>query len=183
MKKIISLFRRNEDRRVMNRVVPGAEWVVAGEGVATRKYDGTSCLIRQGKLYKRYDAKGGKTPPPGFEPAQDPDPVTGHWPGWLLVGDGPEDKYHREALVHRGPLRDWTYELLGPKVQGNHEKLLAHALFRHGGEVLENCPRDFEALKLFLQDAAIEGVVWWRDITDLNCDKVKIKAKDFGIKR
>ena len=54
MRKIISLFQRNYDgdRLVRNEVVPGAEWVLAGEGIATRKYDGTCCMVRDGKLYK-----------------------------------------------------------------------------------------------------------------------------------
>lgn len=101
MKKIISLFQRNYDgdRLVRNEVVPGAEWVLSGDGVATRKWDGTCCMARNGKLYKRYDAKAGKKPPEGFEPAQEPDPVTGHWPGWLLIGAGPEDKYHRQHRI------------------------------------------------------------------------------------
>ena len=62
MKKIISLFMRNydSDRLVRNEVTPGAEWVIEGEGKATRKYDGTCCLIKNNKLYKRYDAKKGK---------------------------------------------------------------------------------------------------------------------------
>jgi hypothetical protein len=70
MQKIISLFKRDYEgtRLVFNEIVPGAEWVVAGEGRATRKYDGTCCMVRDGKLYKRYDAKKGKKPPPGFEP-------------------------------------------------------------------------------------------------------------------
>ena len=87
MRKIISLFQRDYDgdRLVRDEVVPGAEWVIAGEGTATRKFDGTCCLVRDGRLFKRYDAKQGKTPPAGFEPAQDPDEVTGHWPGWMPV--------------------------------------------------------------------------------------------------
>ena len=38
MEKIISLFARNYDgdRLVRDEIVPGAEWVVAGEGRATR---------------------------------------------------------------------------------------------------------------------------------------------------
>lgn len=113
MRKIISLFQRNYDgdRLVRNEVVPGAEWVLAGEGIATRKYDGTCCMVRDGKLYKRYDAKAGKQPPPEFEPAQEPDSVTGHWPGWLPVGDGPDDRWHREALFFAADLPDGTYEL------------------------------------------------------------------------
>ena len=104
MKKIPSLFKRDYGsgaRLVYDEIVPGTEWAHAGEGVATRKIDGTSCLVRDGKLYKRYDAKAGRTPPAGFEPAQDEaDPVTGHWPGWLPVGDGPEDRWHREGYAN-----------------------------------------------------------------------------------
>ena len=43
MKKIPTMFERdwNGDRsRVVNQVHPGCEWVLAGEGVATRKLDG-----------------------------------------------------------------------------------------------------------------------------------------------
>jgi hypothetical protein len=73
MKKIPSLFKReygSKARLIYDEIVPGTEWAHAGEGVTTRKIDGTSCLIRDGKLYKRYDAKAGRTPPDGFEPAQ-----------------------------------------------------------------------------------------------------------------
>jgi hypothetical protein len=72
MRKIISLFQRNYDgdHLVRDEVVPGAEWVIAGEGVATRKFDGTCCMIRGGRLYKRYDAKRGKTAPPDFGPCR-----------------------------------------------------------------------------------------------------------------
>lgn len=47
MQKIISLFCRNHetDRLVRDEIVPGAEWVAAGEGIATLKIDGTSCRV------------------------------------------------------------------------------------------------------------------------------------------
>jgi hypothetical protein len=188
MRKIISLFRRNYDgdRLVRDEVVPGAEWVLNGEGVATRKWDGTCCLVRDGQLYKRYDAKHGKTPPAGFEPAQpEPDPVTGHWPGWLPVGDGPEDRWHREAFNNRLVIStDGTYELLGPRVQGNAERVRdSHVLVPHGREILNNAPRDFAGLYAYLAVKDIEGIVWWRNFDDPDCDKVKIKTKDFGLKR
>ena len=101
MKKIISLFQRNYDgdRLVRDEIVPGAEWVVSGEGVATRKWDGTCCLIRDGKLYKRYEVKPGGKAPPHFEPANEVDENTGKQQGWLPVGDGPEDRWHREAFT------------------------------------------------------------------------------------
>lgn len=186
MKKIVSLFQRNYegDRLVRDEVVPGAEWVLAGEGVATRKWDGTCCMVRGGKLYKRYDAKKGKTPPFGFEPAQDYDEITGHMPGWVEVGNGNEDRWHREACGPLGnpdavPLPNGTYELVGPKVNGNPDGFLGHTLVPHGKETLPDAPRTFEALREYFQPGKIEGIVWHHPDGRM----VKIKAKDFGIKR
>lgn len=180
MKKIISLFQRNYDgdRLVRDEIVPGAEWVVAGEGVATEKVDGTCCMIRDGKLFKRFDAKNGKTPPAGFEAAQEPDPKTGHWPGWMPVGDGPADARHREAFESGEAYADGTYELLGPKVQSNPHGFEKHVLMRHGHEVLPYAPRTYDLLKRYLNEFIIEGIVWKHPDGRM----VKIKAKDFGIK-
>jgi Family of unknown function (DUF5565) len=179
MQKIITLFERNYegDRLVRNEIVTGAEWVAAGEGIPTRKYDGTCCLMREGKLYRRYEIKKGRTPPPGFEPSQEPDPVTGDVPGWVPVSDGPEDRWHREALTVLPP--DGTYELCGPKVQGNPEGFEDHVLVRHGADVLENVPRTFEGLREYFLDHQIEGVVWHHPDGRM----VKIKRRDFGLKR
>ena len=178
MKKIISLFQRNyeTDRLVRDEVVPGAEWVLAGEGVATRKFDGTCCMVRNGQLSKRYDAKKGKTPPANFEPAQDYDEVTGHMPGWIPVGDGPEDRWHRDADAN---LPDGTYELCGPKVQGNPEGFAVHTLVPHGADILMDAPRTFDEIKAYLSNGRIEGIVWHHPDGRM----VKIKAKDFKIKR
>lgn len=177
MKKIISLFQRNYDgdRLVRNEIVPGAEWVPSGEGVATRKFDGTCCMVRGGKLFKRYDVKKGKPTPVGFEPAQDPDATTGHWPGWLPVGDGPEDEWFREGKATVGDIPDGTYELCGPKVQGNPERFPQHVLITHGCEILQDAPRDFEGIKAFLIAGRIEGIVWHHPDGRM----VKIKRKDF----
>jgi hypothetical protein len=43
MRKIPTLFVRDPDdrRHVTEQITPGCEWVTAGEGTATRKYDGT----------------------------------------------------------------------------------------------------------------------------------------------
>lgn len=183
MKKIISLFQRNYDgdRLVRNEVVPGAEWVINGEGTATEKVDGTCCLIENGVLYKRYDAKKGKTPPSNFRPAQDPDPLTGHWPGWVPVGDGPEDRWHREAWgVFKGRYKTYkhTCELIGPKVQGNKYRLDRHMLVAHGARILHDAPRTYDELKEYFVFAGIEGIVWHHSDGRM----VKIKAKDFGHK-
>jgi len=178
MRKIISLFQRDYDgdRRVRNEVVPGAEWVLAGEGVATRKWDGTCCLVCNSQLYKRYEIKRGKRPPQNFEPACDVDTVTGKQQGWVPVGDGPEDKWFREALDNQA---DGTYELCGPKVQGNPERLPHHVLIRHGQVSYDTAPRTFDALVRWFQERDIEGIVWHHKDGRM----VKIKAKDFGIQR
>ena len=185
MKKTVSLFQRNYDgdRLVRDELVPGAEWVAAGEGVATRKYDGTCCLWRDGQLWKRHEMKAGKLPPPGFVMAQEPDPVTGDVPGWVPVGDGPEDARHREGLAHHlgnAPMEDGTYELCGPKVQGNPERKPVHMLVRHSmADVLDDAPRTWAALREYLRSRDIEGIVWHHEDGRM----VKIKGKDFGMRR
>lgn len=187
MQKIISLFQRNYDTDclVRDEVVPGAEWVVAGEGVATQKYDGTCCLVRDGQLFKRYEVKKGKKPPAGFEPASDVDPVTGKQQGWVPVGDGPEDRWHREAFSYyfdeRGlDLEEGTYELCGPKVNGNPEHFTIHVLLSHKrAPRFADAPRTFDALREWFLDKNIEGLVWHHPDGRM----VKIKKKDFGLQR
>lgn len=183
MKKIISLFKRNyeTDHLVRDEVVEGAEWVVKGEGIPTRKYDGMCCLIKDGKFYKRFDCKEGKTPPPGFFPVQDPDPVTKHWPGWVEVGLGKDDSRHREAFEKLPAfyVENGTFELIGPKVNGNPEKVAGHVLVRHGVDILSGVPKDFLGLRDYLRTADIEGIVWHH----IDGRMVKIKKKDFGFKR
>lgn len=181
MRKIPSLFQRGDagNRLVFDNVVPACEWVLAGEGRATRKWDGTACLVRDGRLFKRYDAKHGKKPPEGWEPAQpEPDEGTGHWPGWLSVGEGPDDRWHREAWVGGAP-PDGTYELCGPKVQGNPERLQAHVLIPHGAMGIQGDPRTFDEVRDFLKTADVEGIVWHHE----DGRRAKIKAKDFGLAR
>ena len=183
MKKIISLFQRNYDgdRLVRGEVVPGAEWVLAGEGTATQKFDGTCCLILEAKLWKRYTVKRGRKPPLRFLQASDVDPVTGKQTGWVPIVNATEDQYHREALLNAdGYLHDGTYELVGPKIQGNPEGFQSHTLLRHGAHHLNGAPaRAFEAIKAYLKETAIEGIVWHHGDGRM----VKIKTKDFGLKR
>ncbi len=188
MKKIISLFQRNYDgdRLVRDDVVPGAEWVINGEGRATRKYDGTCCMIRDGVLYKRFEVAPGKIPPVGFEPATDVDSNTGKQQGWLLVGDGPEDQWHREGFrniteINGWEVKDGTYELCGPKIQGNPEGFAVHHLVPHGYGEFIAFPRTFSEIREAFADPdwQFEGVVWHH----LDGRMVKIKVKDFFKKK
>lgn len=179
MKKIPSLFVRNPEnpKYVTREVNPDCAWVIAGEGTATRKWDGAACMIRLGTLYKRYDCKKGKTPPANFEPCSEPDPVTGHWPGWVPVGQEPESRWFREAFEMAPGLPDGTYECVGPKVGGNPDGFQAHTLVPHGMHRFNAAPRTFDGLEEWLQSAGIEGLVWHHPDGRM----AKIKARDFGI--
>lgn len=188
MKKIPTLFLRDFDgdpRLVTREVHPDCRWAFDGYGVASRKWDGTAVLIDpEGLLWKRYDAKGGKTPPFNFRPAMEPDPKTGHWAGWVPVGCGPEDKWHNEAanartdLLHGRTdlLHGRTYELIGPKIGGNPEGEPAHVLVMHGEQIFADAPHTFDGLSRWLETQAIEGIVF--TFGSLMC---KIKRSDFGL--
>jgi len=180
MRKITSLFQRNYDgdRLVRNEVVPGSEWVLSGEGVPTRKWDGTCCMVRGGKLFKRHEVKKGKSAPADFEAAGEVDLETGKQQGWRPVGDGPEDQWHREAYPVIG-LADGTYELCGPKIQENPERLFEHVFIPHGTLELRDCDRTFDAIREFLRSGEEEGIVWHHPDGRM----AKIKGKDFGFKR
>ena len=90
MKKIPTLFTRSFTNHIVTNITPDLtsldlSWVLEGQGIATEKIDGACCAFFYGIFYKRYDAKRGKTPPPGSIPCDDPDPVTGHWPHWQPI--------------------------------------------------------------------------------------------------
>ena len=56
MKKIPTIFERNWDgdrSRVVDKPHRDCAWVFAGEGIATRKLDGTSVMMRDNRMFKR----------------------------------------------------------------------------------------------------------------------------------
>lgn len=186
MKKMPCLFQRDftdpVNSTLLQEVTPGCEWVLAGEGTASRKRDGTACAVRDGKLFKRYDCKKGKAPPTGFIPCSEPDPITGHWPGWIEVGEGPEDQWHRQAWQNVAhvedslALPDGTYELCGPKIQGNPEGFSAHVFIRHGAEMEAEVPRDWDGLRTYMEEYLGEGLVWAHPDGRM----CKLRRGDFG---
>lgn len=182
MKKMPTIFERDwsgDRSRVVNAPHKDCGWVFAGEGVATRKIDGTSCLVRNGRLYKRRELREAETPPPLFEQA-DHDEVTGKTVGWVPCDIGPEDRWHMEAFA-AGALADGTYELVGPKVQSNPERYDRHTLVRHSDPslVLKDVPRTFDELRAWMATQDIEGIVWHHPDGRL----AKLKLRDFGLKR
>lgn len=178
MKKIPTLFVRDPATNlcyVSREVNQLCQWVIDGEGVPTRKFDGTCVLIRGFKMFKRREVKEGQLELKGFE-LVDYDEATRKRIGWVLVDDGPEDKWHQEALQNADEvLPDGTYELCGPKVQSNPEGFPEHTLIRHGAVPLLSAPRVFDALRDWLYAHDFEGVVWHHPDGRM----AKIKRKDF----
>ena len=175
MKKIKTLFVRNEqDRRYVTRQVePGCEWVVEGEGTATRKYDGTCVKFDGQQWWARREVKAGKTPPSGYVVEQH-DQVTGKTVGWEPAGQSAFAKYLTEAVKREQRKAPGTYELCGPKINGNPEGFPHHVLVTHGAVALD-APRDYDGLRVWLSARADEGVVWHHPDGRM----VKIKRRDF----
>lgn len=183
MKKISTLFKKdpNDLGRVINELNPENEWVYTENATPTRKYDGTACAVINGELYKRYDAKKGRSIPDGAIPCQIADPITGHHPHWVKCNrDNPADKYHFEAFDAHEYIKDGTYELCGEKVQGNPENILSgHTLYEHGAYKLIIKDMSFEGIKEYLSKNDIEGIVFH----GFNGKMCKIRKCDFGLKR
>ena len=184
MKKIPTLFEREygDDGGVI-AVKPivrsGLGWVLEGEGEATEKVDGACCAIIDGRLWKRFDAKPGRKIPPGAIPCiTRADPITGHWPHWVLVDEKSSgDKWFVEAYKNTPWNReDGTYEAVGVHFQSNPYGLDADFLERHGRIKIKDCPRTFDGIREYLRTHAIEGIVFYKD-GDPRC---KIKRTDFG---
>lgn len=131
MRKIPTLFKRDPDdmSRVLPEVTPGCEWVLAGEGTPTRKFDGTLA----------YETS--------------------------LPGDG---------------LAPGTFELCGPKLQGNPERFEQHRLIAHAtaDQFAVDAPFTFDRLRevvVGLGGHGIEGIVWHHPDGRM----AKLKARDF----
>jgi hypothetical protein len=181
VKKIPTLFLRDpgDMRRVTREAHPDCQWVLDGEGVATRKYDGTCMRVDEtGQWYARREVKPGKTAPPNFEPVMT-DETTGKTVGWEPAEQSAFAKYLAEAIRQQDPLKPFepgTYELCGAKVNGNPESFVGHVLVRHDeAPVLDDAPRDFDGLAKYLADFPHEGIVWHHPDGRM----AKVKVRDF----
>ncbi|WP_196886279.1 hypothetical protein [Aureivirga sp. CE67] len=189
MKKITTLFKKNPEDlgRVINELNPENTWVLEN-GIATRKFDGTSCAIFQGELFKRYDARINKKTgnykkpiPENAIPCQEADFKSGHHPHWIACDrNNKADQYHFQAFDLLENKIDGTYELCGEKVQSNPENIIGHQLIKHGSEVLEIHDLSYEGIQEFLSQNDIEGIVFINPETE---DMCKIRQSDFGLKR
>ena len=184
MRKIPTLYRREYDSfgnvcAVLPEVQPGLEWVLAGEGEATEKVDGSCCAIINGEFYKRFDFKEGRRLPNGAIPCQaNRDPVTGHWPHWVpVIGGSAADRWFIRAYTNTPWVwEDGTYEAVGIHFQKNPYHLDDDFLERHGRIKIRDCPRTYEGIREWLRTHEVEGIVFWKG----GEPRCKIKRTDFG---
>ena len=182
MRKIPTLFARDENNRkhVTPDVTPGCEWVLDGEGIATRKYDGTCVSWHDGDWWFRREVKPGKDAPAGWVQV-DHDGTTGKSVGWeparpssgfiLMLREAIDSTFTFGQDIPEG-----TYELCGPKLNGNPEGYDRHVLVRHGIIELDYAPRDFDGLRDYLTLHTFEGIVWHHPDGRM----VKLKRRDFA---
>lgn len=200
MKKIPTLFERVFDNHKIVDVLPNIQ--VGCEdaffnGIATVKWDGACCAIINGELYKRYDSKKGKKVPEGAIKCQEEaDLITGHLPCWVKCDESnPADKWFFAALEYykntesieagstetvpfirvKTVIIDGTYEAVGKHFQGNPYGLNYDTIIRHGVDYVK-VDRNFNAIRHYLENNKIEGIVFWKD----GEPKCKIKRSDFG---
>jgi len=182
MKKIPTLFVRdfdNDPRYLTREVHPDCKWVIDGEGVPTRKYDGTCVMFDGERWWARREVKEGKRSPAGFVEIGHDD-ETGKTVGWEPIGQSSFAKAHTAVLARFDPAactwRAGTYELCGPKVNGNPEGFTTDTLVIHEDALeLDGVPRDFDGLAAWLHEHPYEGIVWHHEDGRM----AKIKARDF----
>ena len=183
MKKIPTLFLHDEQNmsRLTREVNPACRWVSDGEGIATRKYDGTCFALDTEGWWARREVKPGKTPPPHFV-AVETDTTTGKTVGWEPADQSGYHRWFSEAFQcdprHegiRGGFPHGTYELIGPKVSGNPEDVANHQLKLHADAERLVTPRDFDGLAAWLAGSDFEGIVWHHPDGRM----AKIKRRDF----
>lgn len=181
MRKIPTLFVRDpQDMRYVTRNVhPDCQWVLDGEGKATWKYDGTCVMYDGARWWARREVKPGKRAPENYV-AVETDEVTGKTVGWEPIEQSAFFKYWDEASDYLlgGNEVDaavGTYELVGPKINGNPEKCDRHMLWEHATADQIAAPRDFDGLRDFLAEFAGEGVVWHHPDGRM----AKLKRRDF----
>ena len=93
------------------------------------------------------------------------------------------DKWHLEA-IHRDDAQaktpnPGTYELVGPKVQGNAGKYAMHLMVEHAtAEHLSILIVNYDHLETWLNQNYMEGIVWHHPDGRM----AKIKRRDYGLK-
>lgn len=159
-------------------------------GTITVKIDGSACMIQDGKLFCRYDAKLNKhgKPKPIPEDAikcqPERDPITGHLPCWRPAENDNMYKWQRVAfdnyIKSGGSIENGTYEAIGPHFTSNPYHLSEDTLVRHGSKIIDvtEDQRTVDGIKKLVRNLNEEGIVIWVNNepvcklkrVDMNCE-------------
>ena len=191
MKKIPTLFLRDFDKPghpVTDVVNPECAWVFDDPTNVTArvKIDGT-CMMRaeDGDWWARREVKPGKKWPEGYRIIET-DEVTGKTVCWEPAGQSPFAKFLTEALAAGDGGEPGTYELVGPKINGNPKRTNRHALISHDSHDAGmrstayvwadlTGPAEVRWAVLAMGRDGHEGIVF----THTDGRRAKIKARDF----
>ncbi len=180
MNKILTVFQRDPARMqlVTREVTPGCEWVFAGEGVPTRKLDGTNVrvTIAAGKVVLVEKRRN---------PSRE-EKAAGAEPGYVACMPGdPSDRWIGAAVqatvVSGWPDGAHPCEALGAKIQGGVEgptPRLYPFMFDAAPFAEADGPRTFDSIRASLESCVCEGIVWHHPDGRM----AKIKRRDFGLK-
>lgn len=189
MNKIPTMFLRDpEDRsRVLMEVHPDCQWVLDGEGMATRKYEGTCVMLDENfEWWARREVKKGKEQPENYMYIST-DPNSGAQMGYEPIAQSSYVKMHLEAVrsMPGKQFKPGTYELIGPKINKNPEGVRAHTLVMHDEAesyypLSLGRPRTLEQIKELTialgQEEGWEGIVFHHQDGQR---MAKIKFRDF----
>lgn len=183
MIKIPTIFKRDYSKtyQVLPDPNPECVWVFEGQGKVYRKWQGMAAMIQDGKYYKRCIIKKDQIVPAYFILCTYDQRAEKQF-GWQPVDfENPQDQYYVEAYnsySYEAVMPDGTYELIGPKILGNPEKVDSHQLINHTAWEVTNITRTYKDIKYFLSVNNFEGLVFHN-----NGQMAKIKKKDFGMVR
>lgn len=184
MQKIPTLFVRDPEdmSQLTQEVHPDCQWVLDGEGIATRKYDGT-CVFKDmvGRWWSRREVKFDADPPNGFWSVE-ADANTGKVVGYEPIEQSSFYKFFVEAFDRMQYYKPGaTFELCGPKINSNPENFETHTLVPHHEAEIIEMPADisYDSLRELMlslkEEHGYEGVVWRHPDGRM----AKLKAKDF----
>lgn len=198
-------FNEDGDREVIHTICTEIRNLVnstlaeGGHIIPTFKRDGTAVFRdADGDWFTRRAVRPGKEAPEGFIPLET-DPNTGITFGWEPKDSSSMKKFLNRAIARfiedneAEPPKGTTFELLGPKINGNPEKVAADELRIHGCERATEFPTiedilnsddPFAMLKPIFADFRakhIEGIVFWLADADSNLiePRFKVRCKDF----
>ena len=178
MIKIPTIFKRNYDTfQVTDEINPECQWVFNNEGIAYRKWQGMAAMIKDNTYYKRTIIKENQQTPSYFIMTAHDTKINKFY-GWIPVDfTSSKDQYYAEAFDPMLP--EGTYELIGPRIHGNKDKVPYHILMSHKSYKVSKFYRSYEHIKKMLAAFQYEGIVFHHPDGRM----AKIKGKDYGLTR